>query len=106
MAHTDVVPVEKEALGKWTVPPYSGATKDGYIWGRGALDDKLCAIGFLEAAELLIKSDYQPERGIYFALGHDEELNGGKMGHQFIVSHLQKKGIQLEYVLDLSLIHI
>jgi len=37
MGHTDVVGVERE---KWTVDPFGGLIKDGYIYGRGAIDDK------------------------------------------------------------------
>jgi acetylornithine deacetylase/succinyl-diaminopimelate desuccinylase-like protein len=37
MAHTDVVGVQRE---KWTLDPFGGVLKDGYIWGRGAVDDK------------------------------------------------------------------
>src|SRR5262245_57852767 len=37
MGHTDVVGVERE---KWTVDPFAGIIKDGYVYGRGALDDK------------------------------------------------------------------
>lgn len=37
MSHVDVVPAEAE---RWTVPPFSGELKDGFLWGRGALDMK------------------------------------------------------------------
>src|SRR5690348_15226788 len=37
MAHLDVVGVERE---KWTVDPFAGVIKDGYVYGRGASDDK------------------------------------------------------------------
>src|SRR2546423_14548026 len=37
MAHTDVVGVQRE---KWPVDPFAAVLKDGYIWGRGAADDK------------------------------------------------------------------
>ena len=37
MAHTDVVGVER---GKWTVDPFAAVIKDGYVYGRGAIDDK------------------------------------------------------------------
>ncbi len=46
MAHSDVVPADR-AL--WTVPPFAGLSRDGFIWGRGALDDKS-----LLAAELAV----------------------------------------------------
>ncbi len=37
LGHTDVVPAEAD---EWSEPPFSGAVKDGYVWGRGALDMK------------------------------------------------------------------
>src|SRR5262245_8780061 len=37
MAHTDVVGVQRE---KWPVDPFGAVLKDGYIWGRGTVDDK------------------------------------------------------------------
>jgi len=49
MAHYDVVPVEASAVKLWHAKPYGGEVKDGYIWGRGALDDKASMISILEA---------------------------------------------------------
>src|SRR6476659_1087839 len=37
LAHTDVVPVQPE---KWPVDPFGAVMKDGYVWGRGTIDDK------------------------------------------------------------------
>src|SRR3972149_7347528 len=37
MAHVDVVGIEKD---KWTTDPFGGEIKDGYLYGRGAIDDK------------------------------------------------------------------
>ena len=37
MAHSDVVPAER---AHWTVDPFAGIIKDGYLWGRGAQDTK------------------------------------------------------------------
>src|SRR5215213_7393101 len=37
LAHTDVVRVQRE---KWPVDPFGAVMKDGYIWGRGSVDDK------------------------------------------------------------------
>lgn len=99
MAHTDVVPVEKESQARWTEPPYSGKVKDNFIWGRGTLDDKVSAMGILETAEILLKENYEPQRTIYFAFGHDEEV-GGKNGAQAIVEYFLQQKINFEYVLD------
>ena len=58
MAHYDVVPVENEDA--WEKPPFGGIVEDGYIWGRGSLDDKLSMIGILEAVEILCKRGFSP----------------------------------------------
>ena len=41
MGHLDVVPVIPGTESQWTQPPFSGAVADGFIWGRGTLDDKV-----------------------------------------------------------------
>ncbi|MEY4927737.1 MAG: hypothetical protein RI894_2173, partial [Bacteroidota bacterium] len=87
LAHLDVVPVEPATFNLWQQPPYSGVLKDGYLWGRGTLDDKMSVFGILEAAEMLLKQDYQPKQTIYLAFGHDEEV-GGKKGAMAIVNYL------------------
>ena len=99
MAHLDVVPVEGESLQQWTEPPYSGKIKDDFIWGRGTLDDKVSAMGILETAEILLKENYEPQRSIYFAFGHDEEV-GGVNGAQAIVEYFLAEKISFEYILD------
>ncbi|MDX2000990.1 MAG: M20 family peptidase [Chitinophagales bacterium] len=103
LAHMDVVPLEAETAAKWTQPAFSGAVKDGYIWGRGSLDDKLSVIALLEATELLLKQGYQPKRTIYLAFGHDEEVSG-KKGAAQIASILQQRGIKAEFALDEGLV--
>jgi carboxypeptidase PM20D1 len=99
MAHMDVVPVEPGTEGNWTQPPFEGRVIDGYIWGRGALDDKSNVLSILEAVELLISEGVQPKRTIYLAFGHDEEV-GGKNGAAKIVSLLQSRSVHLDYILD------
>ncbi len=99
MAHIDVVPIEKNSREAWTDEPFSGAIKEGYIYGRGVLDDKFSLIGILEAIEQLIKEGYRPERTIYLAFGHDEEV-GGRNGAKAIAQHFKKKHIEFEYILD------
>jgi carboxypeptidase PM20D1 len=54
MSHIDVVPIEEGTESDWTYPPFSGAVKDGYIWGRGTLDVKSGAMSIMEAVEYLL----------------------------------------------------
>ncbi len=98
-AHIDVVPVAEEDLDKWTFPPFDGVINDGVIWGRGALDDKVSVIGILEAVEYLIREDFIPQRSVYLAFGHDEEI-GGLNGANAIAGHLESMGIRPSFVLD------
>ena len=55
MAHQDVVPVAADAEKDWTQPPFSGAVADGFVWGRGTLDDKGSLVGLMEAVEHLVE---------------------------------------------------
>lgn len=99
LAHTDVVPVESSSEDKWTIPPFSGKIQDGYLWGRGTLDDKLEVFSMFEAVEMLLKENYDPERTIYFAFGQDEEI-GGMSGAIPIAKIFAERGIEFEYILD------
>ncbi len=93
-AHMDVVP----AAGVWTRPPFSGDAADGFVWGRGALDDKGSLICLLEAAERLIASGFHPKRTLLFAFGADEEVGGEDA--RSIAALLQSRGVKLEWALD------
>ena len=99
MAHMDVVPVEESRLGDWEAPPFSGKIRDGKVWGRGTLDDKMSVMGILEAVELLLSTDYSPNRTVYLAFGHDEEVTGQK-GAKAIADKFKQQKIEFEYVLD------
>ncbi|XP_075052254.1 N-fatty-acyl-amino acid synthase/hydrolase PM20D1 [Mixophyes fleayi] len=96
LAHLDVVPAPGEG---WEVPPFSGEELDGYIYGRGTLDDKSCVIGVLQALEFLLKRGYKPRRSFYIGLGHDEEVSGHK-GAMKIVEKLESHGVKLLFVAD------
>ncbi|MFD2998961.1 M20/M25/M40 family metallo-hydrolase [Pontibacter toksunensis] len=98
-AHMDVVPVEEETKEDWQQQPYAGVVKDGYIWGRGAMDDKYRVIAIMEAVEQLLQQGYHPERTIYLAFGHDEEV-GGTAGAGKISEYLQEQEVRLEAVFD------
>jgi len=99
MGHLDVVPVKSETVDNWTHPPFSGSIADGYIWGRGAIDDKVSVFSILEAVEILLEQGFQTHRTIYLAFGHDEEV-GGSNGAREIAALLQSREVKLEYVLD------
>ena len=70
MGHTDVVGVQEE---NWTEPPFSGLRKDGYIWGRGTLDDKDNVTAGLMVMLLLHRMDVEMDRDIIFLAESGEE---------------------------------
>lgn len=99
MGHLDVVPVEAGTEGRWTHPPFSGTVADGFIWGRGTLDDKGSVLAILEAVELLVGQGFRPQRTVYLAFGHDEEVGGGS-GAREISRILQERAKRLAFLLD------
>lgn len=101
MAHQDVVPIAEDSRDEWLVEPFSGDIKDGYIWGRGSLDDKNQIHAILEAAEMKIKEGFQPERTILFAFGHDEEV-GGPEGAKHIADVVENRYEKIAFVIDES----
>ncbi len=99
MAHQDVVPVAPDTEKEWTHPAFDGTVADGFIWGRGTLDDKGSLMAILESVESLLSEGYQPKRTVYLAFGHDEEVGGG-MGAPKISALLESRGVKLDFVLD------
>ncbi|RKG79994.1 M20 family peptidase [Corallococcus exercitus] len=97
MGHLDVVPAEAEAT--WSHPPFGGVVADGYVHGRGALDDKGSVLAILEAVEGLLAQDYRPRRTVMLAFGADEEV-GGHDGAALVAQRLRERGVHLESVLD------
>jgi acetylornithine deacetylase/succinyl-diaminopimelate desuccinylase-like protein len=84
LAHMDVVGVERE---KWTRDPFGGEVHDGYLYGRGAIDDK----GMLAAnlmTMLMLKRDpaTKLDRDVVFVATSDEEA-GGEWGMAWLVEH-------------------
>jgi acetylornithine deacetylase/succinyl-diaminopimelate desuccinylase-like protein len=69
--HIDVVPVTPAS---WSVDPFSGIVKDGYIWGRGAIDMKGNGVAQLMAMIALKRAGVQLNRDIVFIANADEEL--------------------------------
>jgi carboxypeptidase PM20D1 len=99
MGHMDVVPVTEANRTEWSHGPFDGHVADGFVWGRGTLDDKTTVLSILEAVETLLKSGHKPTRTIYLTFGHDEEV-GGVYGARTIVSKLVSEGVKPALVLD------
>lgn len=98
MAHLDVVPVVPGTEKDWMHAPFSGDIAEGFVWGRGTLDDKGQLVAILEAANRLAQGGFQPERTIMFAMGQDEEVGG--RGNAAIAKALQMRGSHFAWVLD------
>jgi acetylornithine deacetylase/succinyl-diaminopimelate desuccinylase-like protein len=81
--HMDVVPATPAS---WSVDPFSGAIKDGYIWGRGAIDMKGTGIAQLMAMIVLKRSGVPLTRDIVFIGNSDEELTSTG-GLVFVKNH-------------------
>ena len=69
--HMDVVPVDRR---HWSVDPYAGVVKDGYVWGRGAYDMKGFGVVHLMALIALKRSGVPLTRDVVFIANADEEL--------------------------------
>jgi acetylornithine deacetylase/succinyl-diaminopimelate desuccinylase-like protein len=93
--HIDVVPADSAG---WTIPPFEGRIKDGFIWGRGALDNKGFGIIFLQALSLLKQSGRPLNRDLIFLAAADEEVSG-RYGVGWLFDH-HPDLIKAEYVWD------
>lgn len=79
--HVDVVTTADQ---NWTIPPFTGAIKDGFIWGRGALDMKNGVAMFLSAFLRAAENDQPPPGDLILALLADEEVDG-EFGARYLV---------------------
>ncbi|WP_029902713.1 M20/M25/M40 family metallo-hydrolase [Prevotella sp. 10(H)] len=97
----DDTPVERinSVQTKWDYSPFSGTVINGRIYGRGTLDMKGMLFSLFEAADDLITEGWQPERDIWFAFGHDEEVSG-RQGAVHIADYFKQQGITFDAVYD------
>jgi acetylornithine deacetylase/succinyl-diaminopimelate desuccinylase-like protein len=95
MAHTDVVPAD---ASEWTVPPFSGAIQDGYVWGRGALDVKnLVAAEALALARLAAAgADFA---GTVVLIAAADEEDGDYCGARWLVQN-RPDLVRCDYLLN------
>jgi carboxypeptidase PM20D1 len=103
IAHQDVVPIAPGTESKWQSSPFSGEVKDGYVWGRGAWDDKGNLVAQLEAVEMLLAAGFQPRQTVYIVAGADEEL-GGQRGAVVMAKMLRDRKVRLDFVIDEGLV--
>ncbi|MDQ7904093.1 M20/M25/M40 family metallo-hydrolase [Phytohabitans sp. ZYX-F-186] len=81
--HLDVVPADP---AQWSVHPFSGEVRDGYVWGRGAVDMKGMVAMALATARRFKMDGVVPPRDLVFAFVADEEA-GGFAGARWLVDH-------------------
>ncbi|MGB9736577.1 MAG: M20/M25/M40 family metallo-hydrolase [bacterium] len=93
--HIDVVGANAQ---DWDVDPFSGLIKDGYVWGRGAVDCKGFGIMELMALIVLKRTKTIPKRDIVFLAVADEEA-GGEAGAGWVVENHWDK-VKAGYVLN------
>ena len=87
LSHMDVVGVEREM---WSSDPFEGVIRDGYLYGRGAIDDKgmLAAnvMTMLLLQRRIARLDLELQRDVIFVTTSDEET-GGRDGMQWLVTN-------------------
>jgi acetylornithine deacetylase/succinyl-diaminopimelate desuccinylase-like protein len=94
MAHTDVVPAES---AHWTAPPFAAELRDGFLYGRGALDDKSLLAAELAVMVELKRTNRPLGRDVILMAESDEEA--GSSGVQWLAQNAWKK-IDAEFALN------
>jgi acetylornithine deacetylase/succinyl-diaminopimelate desuccinylase-like protein len=94
IAHSDVVPVDRS---QWTVDPFAAVEKDGYIYGRGAEDDKNLLAAELAVMVDLARRKVVPDRDLILLSEADEEAGSG--GAHWVIEHAFGK-IDAEFALN------
>lgn len=87
VAHMDVVGVDRS---KWSVDPFGGVIKDGYIWGRGSIDDKSMLAANLAAFIALKRGNVHINRDVIFLGTADEEQFGDASMKMVIAKYWDK----------------
>ncbi len=95
LSHLDVVPADSD---EWSVHPFSGVVKDGFVWGRGALDMKSLTVIEAMTIKLLKRNKVKPKGDIILAATADEE-KGGEAGAKYLLQNHRDK-IFADYVLN------
>lgn len=99
LAHQDVVPVAPGTEKDWQQPPFGGVIDGGFVWGRGAWDNKSNLFSQLEAVEMLVVSGFQPKQTVYLFFGQDEEVSGHR-GAEVLAKRFKAENIKVDFILD------
>jgi len=95
LSHLDVVPAKHE---EWTVDPFGGVIKDGFVWGRGALDMKGMTTIEVMTMKLLKRKKVKLKGDVILAATADEE-KGGNFGVGYLLQEHPEK-MKASYVLN------
>jgi acetylornithine deacetylase/succinyl-diaminopimelate desuccinylase-like protein len=82
MGHIDVVGVERD---QWSVDPFAGLIKDGYLWGRGSQDDKGMSAAELQVFLMIARSGVELDRDVIFMANAGEE-GSPHLGVEFMIA--------------------
>ena len=88
LSHVDTVLADP---AEWTVDPWSGEIRDGYLWGRGALDMKGQVACEVAAACALGRAGWRPARGELLVVVTCDEEAGATHGAQWLCEHVPDK---------------
>lgn len=95
LSHLDVVAANPE---EWSVDPFSGVVKYGFVWGRGALDMKGMTAIEAMTMKLLKRNNVKLKGDVILAATADEE-KGGLAGADYLLRNYPEK-IRADYVLN------
>lgn len=87
MGHLDVVGVDRS---KWQVDPFGGVIQDGYLYGRGAIDDKGMLVAEIAALVALKRANASLDRDVILLAEGDEE-QAGETGIKFAIGKYWQK---------------
>lgn len=93
--HVDVVPTEGQ---EWEEPPFSGTQKDGFVWGRGALDMKGGVAMMIAAMLRAAEEGIEPAGDVLLLVLSDEET-GGDIGAKYLVENHPERFADVEYAI-------
>jgi acetylornithine deacetylase/succinyl-diaminopimelate desuccinylase-like protein len=87
LSHLDVVAANAE---EWSVDPFGGLIKDGFVWGRGALDMKSMTAMEVMTLKLLKRNNVKLKGDVILAATADEE-KGGQGGTDFLLKNYSER---------------